>query len=108
MTSFEAVGMKIETNIPGDVKEFTYAKNCHYLKLRGEDGKETTLVEHGLLKYTCKSCRFTFYAESNQASTCPCCKTGLLELQWMKPQVALVPEKETDFAMKKKEKSDEH
>jgi len=87
----------IESNIAGDVTAFEYAKNHHYLKLRDGDGNETVMVEHGLIKYVCTECKFEFFATSNQANHCCRCGSKDITSQWTRPQVSLVPEKESDF-----------
>lgn len=89
----------IESDIPGDVMEFAYAKNHHYLKLRDGEGRETLLIEHGLIRYRCESCECVFFMVSNVASACPSCGSRHLAQQWMRPQVSLVPEDESNFEM---------
>lgn len=89
----------IETDIPGHVKMFHYVRNHHYLKLRDKEGNETKLVEYGLIQYLCEKCDFKFWAECNRANHCPCCNAPELEQVWMKPQLSLVPETESDFKM---------
>lgn len=89
---------EFETNIAGSVDEFTYAKNHHWLRLKS-DGVETTMIEKGLIRYSCTQCQYTFWAESDLADHCSASGCmGKLERQWMRPQVSLVPEKESDFA----------
>jgi len=87
----------IESNIPGDVVCFSYVRNHHYLRLTGDDGRETTLIEEGLVKYHCTDCDLIFFLTTRQANCCPRCTSQALEAQWQRPQVALVPESETDF-----------
>jgi len=92
----------IESNIAGAVKSMEYARNHHYLRLRDPDGRETVLIEHGLVKYICRSksgCGYVFYSETGEANVCPLCGGNALERQWMRPQVSLVPEQESDFQM---------
>lgn len=93
----------IESNIAGDVTAFEYAKNHHYLKLRDGDGNETVMVEHGLVKYVCNKCTFEFFTTSNQANCCARCGCRELVASWTRPQVALVPENESDFQFVKKD-----
>lgn len=95
----------IESNIPGAVQSFTYVRNTHYLKLTDEQGNETRLVEQGIIRYTCQRCGFFFYAESNRANICPCCRNEDIHQEWMKPQIALVPQKVSNFEMQKGKKS---
>jgi hypothetical protein len=94
--------MKIESNSPSGVKEFTYAKNCHYLKLIDDQGKEIKLVEQYLIRYWCISCSYIWYSMDDKSKNCPCCQKTKISQIWMKPQVSLVPETETDFQIKRK------
>ncbi len=92
--------MIIESNIPSDVVEFVYAKNSHYLKLRDSEGRETLLIEQGLIRFECGSCSSVFYMKSNMARVCPTCGSDKqLVKQWMRPQISLVPEDESNFEM---------
>lgn len=95
----ETIVRIIESNIPNDVKSFEYGKNHHYLRLQDGDGNETVMVEYGLIKYQCEKCRFIFFALTHQANHCARCGYSGLKPQWTRPQVALVPEQESDFKM---------
>lgn len=92
----------LESNIPGTVKTFHYAKNHHYLSLKDGDGNETTLLEHGVIAYTCTQCGLRWWTESNTSSVCPSCLCREITQVWVKPQVALIPEKESGFELVKK------
>jgi RNA polymerase subunit RPABC4/transcription elongation factor Spt4 len=89
----------IESDIAGDVASMEYAPNHHYLKLRDKAGAETVLIEHGLCKYTCDRCDYRFWTETGEANICPRCGSKELTAVWTRPQVALVPEKPSDFKL---------
>ena len=91
----------LESNIAGSVASMEYCKNHHYLRLRDADGHETTMVEHGLVKYRCCACAYVFYSATAEANQCALCGHGQLEMMWTRPQVALVPEKESEFQLLK-------
>ena len=98
--------LEIETDLPTAVKEMTYVKNCHYLRLKDQRGNETKLIEHGVIRYWCPECKTMWFQVENNASCCPSCAHNEISCQWMRPQVALIPEAETDFQMPRK-KDDE-
>lgn len=89
----------IESNLPESVKEFTYARNCHYLKLKDLKGREVKLIEQGLVRYWCLMCSALWFQTSNNATCCPVCEKSKISAQWVRPQMALVPEHESDFVM---------
>jgi len=95
----EDVMIEIESNIPGAVKEFTYVKNHHYLRLKDDKGNETKLLENGVIRYWCVSCTNVWFQPSDLATVCPNCKGSKISKQWMKPQLALIPEDESSFTM---------
>jgi len=97
----------IESNIAGDVTAFEYAQNHHYLKLKDSDGNETVMVEHGLVKYTCARCDFEFFTLTSQANRCCLCGGMDITAEWTRPQVSLVPEKQSDFKFVQKADADE-
>lgn len=97
--------ISIETDITGSVKEFAYAKNSHYLKLKDDKGSETKLVEHGLLRFWCVPCNYIWFSQENRGNRCPVCgDADHISQQWMKPQLALIPEDESSFQMPPKSK----
>jgi len=56
-----------------------------------------TLISTGLLSCRCIECDQEFYSPSNLVRFCPCCGRDGVEKQWTRPQVVLVPEKESPF-----------
>lgn len=58
-------------------------------------GQETSLLEHGVIKYKCEECTAEWFQESRTARYCPGCAYPHIEHQWMRPQVALIPEEES-------------
>lgn len=95
----------MQTNIPGEVRDFHYVRNHHYLKLKDNDGNETTLLEHGIIEYYCASCKERWWSECNRSTVCPCCHNTDIQQRWVQPQVALLPERESGFKLVKMDKS---
>ena len=91
--------LEIETNIAMKVKELSYAKNHHWLRLKDKSGHETTLIEQSVIEHRCETCDFVFWAKTNVSAVCPSCLAPGLEGRWLKPQIALIPEEESDFTM---------
>jgi RNA polymerase subunit RPABC4/transcription elongation factor Spt4 len=89
----------IETDIVGAVKAFTYVKNCHYLKITDDQGRSTTLLESGLIRYWCVDCSHLHYSPENRSALCPACGGTRLQQQWMRPQLSLIPEDESDLVL---------
>ena len=89
----------ITTDIPGEVKSFHYVRNHHYLKLQDREGNEALLLEYGVIMYSCEACGFRWWSEENRAAVCPCCCCEEIKQQWVSPQVALLPEKESGFQL---------
>jgi len=98
----------LTSNIPGTVKVFRYVKNSHYLSLQDHEGNETTLLEHGVIAYTCGACGLRWWTESNTSTICPSCACSDISQVWVKPQVALIPELESGFELVKKNKEEKN
>ncbi len=94
--------MTFTTNLTESVKELIYAENHHYLTLTDKDGNQITLLENSLVCYKCSACTFEFYSNSNAAQFCGSCGSLDIKSQWTKPQIALIPESESDFSLKRK------
>lgn len=108
MPSARAV-LTIETSLVGAVQSMSYGRNHHWLKLRDHRGREIVLVENAVVRYACEdgvSCGFSFTSEQNIGDTkCNRCSKPMV-LQWMRPQVALIPEVQSDFEMPTKHNAD--
>lgn len=101
------VQLTLHTSLTGVVAAMTYARNHHWLKLKDHKGREVMLVEHGVVRYQCDGCDFAFVTETSLGPTCTCVRcAATMKAQWMKPQVALIPQQESDFEMPHKHNAD--
>ena len=86
------IGMKIETDLPDDVKGFEYFVNSHYLKITKFSGDTIKLVPASLLRGECEECHNVCYVESNYGEmACPHCR-GKVDWIWSETKMAFVPE----------------
>lgn len=106
MPQSEAV-LAIDTSLVGVVEQMTYARNHHWLKLRDHQGREIVLVENAVMRYVCTTCQFAMTCEENigDGRPCPKCLKPMNGV-WMRPQVALIPEQESDFVMPHRHNAD--
>lgn len=96
------VPLRFEASFAAVVKEFAYSMNHHTLKLTDHKDREITMVEHGVLKYTCArtdGCGWVMFTSENIGETA-CNRCGMhMEQEWTTPQVALIPQAKSEFVM---------
>lgn len=109
MPSARAV-LTIETSLVGAVQSMSYGRNHHWLKLRDHRGREIVLIENAVLLYICsdEKCGFRMSTEAHIGDNrpCPVCLGHTLNGVWARPQVALIPEAQSDFEMPTKHNAD--
>jgi hypothetical protein len=89
--------MKVVTSLPDFVHGFRYVKNHHFIELTDNDGNKVTLNAGGIMLGDCKECKAKVAAfENRERMICTHCG-GQVTWQWTRPQLAFVPEKESDF-----------
>lgn len=89
--------MKHNVNLPDEVKRFTYVKNHHWIELEDTQGNVTKLTPTALMMGKCKVCTEVNIALYRMGEMrCTYCGSEV-EWAWSRPQLAFVPEKESDF-----------
>lgn len=89
--------MKVVTDLPPQIKAFSYVKNHHFVALEDTDGNKTKLNASGVLIGDCVECKEKCIALTNTGNmTCTHCG-GAVKWAWNKPQLAFIPEHESMF-----------
>lgn len=87
----------VTAKLPASVRSFKWVRNHHYVQLEDEQDNKVKLHAGGILRGTCTACNQVNYAASHQgAMVCTHC-LGAVKWQWTKPQIAFVPESESQF-----------
>ncbi len=90
--------MKLTTDLPEEIKSFSYVKNHHYIELEDNSGHKHKVMATGLRKGICQRCSFIFYSEINPGDIrCPVCVSLSVEWTWGNLQLCFIPETPSMF-----------
>lgn len=89
---------QLSWDLPLAVHGVEYMRNSHFIELTDAQGRRTRVVASGVLLFVCEDCDTQFFLMSNLGPMhCPRCKSPRTKSQWVVPQTAFVPERESDF-----------
>lgn len=83
---------------PEGVRSFAWHRNHHFVELEDRDGNRTKLDAGGVIIGICDMCQARLIAFSHSgAMACTHCLSTNVKWAWMKPQLAFIPEQESQF-----------
>lgn len=89
---------KINAMLPAETHGVGYTENSHFIELTDRNGRKIKVDATGVVRYHCYGCQAIFLLLTNHGPlTCPVCLEKKIEPRWLKPQLAFVPEEESDF-----------
>lgn len=87
----------VKTFMPPSVRAVKWVRNHHFIELEDEHGNATKLLAGGVLLGECAACQAACIAlQNNGKMRCTHCG-GAVKWQWAKPQLAFIPEHESQF-----------
>jgi hypothetical protein len=86
-----------KAHLPPTVRAFTWVRNHHFIELEDEHGNKSKMLAGGILAGECIECKAAVLAlQHSGAMRCTHC-SGAVKWQWSKPQLAFIPEHESEF-----------
>lgn len=86
-----------KAHMPASIRKFSWTRNHHFIELEDEQGNTVKMLAGGILAGECTECKAAVIALQHSGSMrCTHCG-GAVKWAWSKPQLAFIPEHESEF-----------
>lgn len=92
--------MKVTADLPHEWKGFNYVKNHHFIQIEDQHGHSTKLNATGVLVGTCQEAgcgQENLALHMMDEMACTYCRSKNVKWKWHRPQLAFIPEQESEF-----------